>query len=54
MLRLASLTALFVLFRLLLKLSWVQVIPALFIFYLGSGGWKFLRIVFKTIRRDFT
>uniref|UniRef100_A0A8C0G5C0 Arachidonate--CoA ligase n=1 Tax=Chelonoidis abingdonii TaxID=106734 RepID=A0A8C0G5C0_CHEAB len=54
MLRLAFLTALFVLFRLVLKLSWVQVIPALFIFYLGSGGWKFLRIVFKTIRRDVT
>uniref|UniRef100_A0A8C8RRJ3 Arachidonate--CoA ligase n=1 Tax=Pelusios castaneus TaxID=367368 RepID=A0A8C8RRJ3_9SAUR len=52
MLRLAALTMLFVLFRLVLKLSWVQVIPALFIFYLGSGGWKFLRIFFKTIKRD--
>ncbi|XP_044296068.1 long-chain fatty acid transport protein 4 [Varanus komodoensis] len=52
--RFLALLLLFVVFRLLLDLPWVQVAPALLIFYLGSGGWKFLRIFVKTIRRDLT
>lgn len=52
MLRLVALLLLFVIFRLALGLPWLQVIPALSIFYLGSGGWRFLRVVVKTGRRD--
>ncbi|KAH0615572.1 hypothetical protein JD844_005013 [Phrynosoma platyrhinos] len=49
---LLALLLLFVVFRLFLDLPWIQVIPAILIFYLGSGGWKFLRIFVKTIKRD--
>ncbi|CAI5794436.1 long-chain fatty acid transport protein 4 [Podarcis lilfordi] len=52
MLRSAALLLLFVVFRLFLDLPWIQVVPALLIFYLGSGGWTFLRIVIMTARRD--
>ncbi|XP_066466961.1 long-chain fatty acid transport protein 4 [Tiliqua scincoides] len=52
MLRLAALLVLFVVFRLFLGLPWFQVIPALLIFYLGSGGWRFLRLIVKTSKRD--
>ncbi|XP_034989249.1 long-chain fatty acid transport protein 4 [Zootoca vivipara] len=52
MLRSVALLLLFVVFRLFLELPWIQVVPALLIFYLGSGGWTFLRIVIKTARRD--
>ncbi|XP_063000535.1 long-chain fatty acid transport protein 4 [Elgaria multicarinata webbii] len=54
MFRLVALLLLFVVFRLFLDLPWIQVVPALLIFYLGSGGWKFLRIFVKTIKRDVT
>uniref|UniRef100_A0A8C2YGS8 Very long-chain fatty acid transport protein n=1 Tax=Coturnix japonica TaxID=93934 RepID=A0A8C2YGS8_COTJA len=54
MLRLAAFAALLLFFRVSLELSWVQAIPALFIFYLGSGGWDFFLIFIKTIRRDVT
>ncbi|XP_053138290.1 long-chain fatty acid transport protein 4 [Hemicordylus capensis] len=52
MLRLAALLLLFVVFRLFLGLSWIQVVPALLIFYLGTGGWTFVRILIKTAKRD--
>ena len=54
MLRLAAFAALLLFFRVSLELSWAQAIPALFIFYLGSGGWDFFLIFIKTIRRDVT
>ncbi|KAM6431232.1 long-chain fatty acid transport protein 4 [Liasis olivaceus] len=54
MMRLVVLLSFFVIFRLFLDLPWIQVVPALLIFYLGSGGWKFLRIFVKTIKRDAT
>ncbi|KFQ99380.1 Long-chain fatty acid transport protein 4, partial [Opisthocomus hoazin] len=54
MLRLAAFAALLLFFRVSLGLSWAQAIPALFIFYLGSGGWNFFLIFIKTIRRDVT
>nr|XP_033817432.1 long-chain fatty acid transport protein 4 isoform X2 [Geotrypetes seraphini]XP_033817433.1 long-chain fatty acid transport protein 4 isoform X2 [Geotrypetes seraphini]XP_033817434.1 long-chain fatty acid transport protein 4 isoform X2 [Geotrypetes seraphini] len=50
--RLAACTMLLLLFRGVLHLPWIQLIPALLIFYLGSGGWRFLRIFFKTVGRD--
>ncbi|XP_036384569.1 long-chain fatty acid transport protein 4 isoform X2 [Megalops cyprinoides] len=52
MLRLACCTALLFLLRLFLGLPWLQVIPSLLIFYLGSGGWKFAHIFMKTVQRD--
>nr|XP_003229743.3 PREDICTED: long-chain fatty acid transport protein 4 [Anolis carolinensis] len=52
MLRFLALLLLLVVFRFFLDLPWIQVIPAILIFYLGSGGWKFLRIVVKTAKRD--
>ncbi|MBN3323899.1 S27A4 protein, partial [Atractosteus spatula] len=52
MLRLALCAAVLFLLRLVLGLPWVQVLPGLLIFYLGSGGWKFIRIFAKTVRRD--
>ncbi|KAM6237390.1 long-chain fatty acid transport protein 4 isoform 2-T3 [Spheniscus humboldti] len=54
MLRLAAFAALLLFFRVSLELSWAQAIPALFIFYLGSGGWDFFLIFIKTIQRDVT
>uniref|UniRef100_A0A8C7ZJV6 Arachidonate--CoA ligase n=1 Tax=Oryzias sinensis TaxID=183150 RepID=A0A8C7ZJV6_9TELE len=38
--------------RLLLGLPWYQVLPAILIFYLGSGGWSFVDIIVKTLGRD--
>ncbi|NWI44399.1 S27A4 protein, partial [Picathartes gymnocephalus] len=54
MLRLAAFAAVLLFLRVTLELSWVQAIPALFIFYLASGGWDFFLIFLKTIQRDFT
>lgn len=54
MLRLAAFAVLLLFFRVSLELSWAQAIPALFIFYLGSGGWDFFLIFLKTVRRDVT
>uniref|UniRef100_A0A8K9X0Z5 Arachidonate--CoA ligase n=1 Tax=Oncorhynchus mykiss TaxID=8022 RepID=A0A8K9X0Z5_ONCMY len=50
--RLACCTVLLFLLRLLVGLPWFQVLPSILIFYLGSGGWKFVLIFAKTIRRD--
>uniref|UniRef100_A0A8K9X428 long-chain-fatty-acid--CoA ligase n=1 Tax=Oncorhynchus mykiss TaxID=8022 RepID=A0A8K9X428_ONCMY len=52
MMRLACCTVLLFLLRLLVGLPWFQVLPSILIFYLGSGGWKFVLIFAKTIRRD--
>uniref|UniRef100_A0A673XLM8 Very long-chain fatty acid transport protein n=1 Tax=Salmo trutta TaxID=8032 RepID=A0A673XLM8_SALTR len=52
MMRLACCTVLLFLLRLLVGLPWFQVLPSILIFYLGSGGWKFLLIFAKTISRD--
>lgn len=54
MLRLAAFAAMLLFFRVTLELSWAQAIPALFIFYLGSGGWEFFLIFLKTVKRDVT
>uniref|UniRef100_A0AAY4ADS6 Arachidonate--CoA ligase n=1 Tax=Denticeps clupeoides TaxID=299321 RepID=A0AAY4ADS6_9TELE len=50
--RLACCTALLFLLRLVLGLPWLQVIPAVLIFYLGTGGHAFLRVFVKTLGRD--
>ncbi|KAM9307242.1 long-chain fatty acid transport protein 4 [Pholidichthys leucotaenia] len=52
MIRAACSTALLFLLRLLVGLSWFQVLPAVLIFYLGSGGWDFLHIFIRTVGRD--
>ncbi|XP_063172348.1 long-chain fatty acid transport protein 4 [Candoia aspera] len=52
MMRLVVLLSFFVIFRLFFDLPWIQVVPALLIFYLGSGGWNFVRIFVKTFKRD--
>ncbi|XP_043914794.1 long-chain fatty acid transport protein 4 [Protopterus annectens] len=52
MFRLAFCVLLLFVLRLLLHLPWLQVIPAILIFYLGSGGWKFMKVFMKTIGRD--
>uniref|UniRef100_A0A8C8HY75 Arachidonate--CoA ligase n=1 Tax=Oncorhynchus tshawytscha TaxID=74940 RepID=A0A8C8HY75_ONCTS len=52
MMRLACCTVLLFLLRLLVGLPWFQVLPSILIFYLSSGGWKFVLIFAKTIRRD--
>uniref|UniRef100_A0A669D4J1 Arachidonate--CoA ligase n=1 Tax=Oreochromis niloticus TaxID=8128 RepID=A0A669D4J1_ORENI len=52
MMRLACCTALLFVLRLLVGLPWYQVLPAILIFYLGSGGWNFLDIFAKTVGRD--
>uniref|UniRef100_A0A673WXE2 Arachidonate--CoA ligase n=1 Tax=Salmo trutta TaxID=8032 RepID=A0A673WXE2_SALTR len=44
MMRLACCTVLLFVFRLLVGLPWFQVLPSILIFYLGSGGWKFIYI----------
>ncbi|NWI15875.1 S27A4 protein, partial [Crypturellus soui] len=54
MLRLAVLAALLLFLRVSLELSWVQAIAAVSAFHLASGGWRFLFIFFKTVRRDVT
>uniref|UniRef100_A0A673X8F8 Arachidonate--CoA ligase n=1 Tax=Salmo trutta TaxID=8032 RepID=A0A673X8F8_SALTR len=54
MMRLACCTVLLFVFRLLVGLPWFQVLPSILIFYLGSGGWKFIYIFAKTIGRDLT
>uniref|UniRef100_A0AAQ5ZJJ6 Arachidonate--CoA ligase n=1 Tax=Amphiprion ocellaris TaxID=80972 RepID=A0AAQ5ZJJ6_AMPOC len=50
MMRLACCTVLLFVLRLLVGLPWYQVLPAVLIFYLGSGGWKFLQIFARTIK----
>lgn len=52
MMRLACCAVLLLVLRLLAALPWLQVLPAILIFYLGSGGWRFLHIFTKTIGRD--
>uniref|UniRef100_A0AAQ4R2T6 Very long-chain fatty acid transport protein n=1 Tax=Gasterosteus aculeatus aculeatus TaxID=481459 RepID=A0AAQ4R2T6_GASAC len=52
MMRLACSTALLFVLRLLVGLPWFQVLPAILIFYLGTGGWSFLKIFAKTVGRD--
>uniref|UniRef100_A0A4W5MJW8 Arachidonate--CoA ligase n=1 Tax=Hucho hucho TaxID=62062 RepID=A0A4W5MJW8_9TELE len=52
MMRLACCTVLLFVLRLLVGLPWFQVLPSILIFYLGSGGWKFIYIFAKTIGRD--
>lgn len=52
MMRLACCAVLLFVLRLLVGLPWFQVLPAILIFYLGSGGWRFLHIFAKTIGRD--
>uniref|UniRef100_A0A8C0VWT2 Very long-chain fatty acid transport protein n=1 Tax=Cyanistes caeruleus TaxID=156563 RepID=A0A8C0VWT2_CYACU len=54
MLRLAAFAAVLLFFRVTLELSWAQAIPALFVFYLASGGWDFFLIFLKTLPRDIT
>ncbi|XP_064147441.1 long-chain fatty acid transport protein 4 isoform X3 [Loxodonta africana] len=48
----ASLLGVLLFSQLVLKLPWTQVGFSLLLLYLGSGGWRFIRIFFKTIRRD--
>lgn len=48
----ASLVGMLLFSRLVLKLPWAQVGFSLLLVYLGSGGWPFIRIFIKTIRRD--
>ncbi|XP_064798154.1 long-chain fatty acid transport protein 4-like [Oncorhynchus masou masou] len=52
MMRLACCTVLLFVLRLLVGLPWFQVLSSILIFYLGSGGWKFIHIFAKTIGRD--
>uniref|UniRef100_H2M3C3 Very long-chain fatty acid transport protein n=1 Tax=Oryzias latipes TaxID=8090 RepID=H2M3C3_ORYLA len=52
MVRLGCCTAMLFVLRLLLGLPWYQVLPAILIFYLGSGGWSFVDIIVKTLGRD--
>lgn len=48
----ASFVGLMLFSKLVLKLPWTQVGFSLLLLYLGSGGWRFIRIFLKTIRRD--
>lgn len=48
----ASLVGVLLFSKLVLKLPWTQVGFSLLFLYLGSGGWRFVRIFIKTIRRD--
>lgn len=48
----ASLLGALLFSKLVLKLPWTQVVFSLLFLYLGSGGWRFVQIFFKTIRRD--
>ncbi|XP_017563685.1 long-chain fatty acid transport protein 4 [Pygocentrus nattereri] len=52
MLRLGCSTALLFVLRLLFGLPWLQVLPAILIFFFGTGGWTSLRVFMKTIGRD--
>ncbi|XP_018419558.1 PREDICTED: long-chain fatty acid transport protein 4 [Nanorana parkeri] len=52
MLRVASCMSLLLLFKAVVGLPWFQTIGAVLVFYLGSGGWKFLKVFYKTIGRD--
>lgn len=48
----ASLVGVLLFSKLVLKLPWTQVGFSLLFLYLGSGGWRFIRVFLKTIRRD--
>lgn len=48
----ASLLGVLLFSKLVLKLPWTQVGFSLLLLYLGSGGWRFVRIFIKTVRRD--
>ncbi|CAO2598388.1 Long-chain fatty acid transport protein 4 [Lemmus lemmus] len=48
----ASLVGTLLFSKLVLKLPWTQVGFSLLLLYLGFGGWRFIRIFIKTVRRD--
>lgn len=48
----ASLVGALLFSKLVLKLPWTQVGFSLLLLYLGSGGWRFIRVFIKTVRRD--
>ncbi|XP_063792694.1 long-chain fatty acid transport protein 4 [Pseudophryne corroboree] len=52
MLRLASCTSLLLLLKAVVGLPWFQAIGGVLVFYLGSGGWRFMKVFYKTIGRD--
>ncbi|XP_044161921.1 long-chain fatty acid transport protein 4-like [Bufo gargarizans] len=52
MLRLASCSSLLLLFKAVVGLPWFQSLGAVFVFYLGTGGWRFMKVFYKTIGRD--
>ncbi|XP_075041200.1 long-chain fatty acid transport protein 4 [Mixophyes fleayi] len=52
MLRVASCTSLLLLLKAVVGLPWFQTIGGVLVFYLGSGGWKFWKVFYKTIGRD--
>lgn len=52
MLRVASCMSLLLLFKAVVGLPWFQTIGGVLVFYLGSGGWKFMKVFYKTIGRD--
>ncbi|KAM9326894.1 long-chain fatty acid transport protein 4 [Gastrophryne carolinensis] len=52
MLRVASCTSLLLLLKAVIGLPWFQVIGGVLVFYLGSGGWRFMKVFCKTIKRD--
>ncbi|XP_048875111.1 long-chain fatty acid transport protein 4 [Brienomyrus brachyistius] len=52
MLRLACCAGLLFLLRLIMDLPWWQVVTSIIIFYLSSGGWRFVDVVVKTLGRD--
>ncbi|XP_068104678.1 long-chain fatty acid transport protein 4 [Hyperolius riggenbachi] len=52
MLRVASCTSLLLLLKAVVGLPWFQSVGAVLVFYLGSGGWRFLKVFYKTLGRD--
>ncbi|XP_053329615.1 long-chain fatty acid transport protein 4 [Spea bombifrons] len=52
MLRAAACTSLLLLLRAVVGLPWFQATGAALVFYLGSGGWAFLKVFYKTVGRD--
>ncbi|XP_072287562.1 long-chain fatty acid transport protein 4 [Pyxicephalus adspersus] len=52
MLRGVSCMSLLLLFKTVVGLPWFQTISAALVFYIGCGGWKFLKVFYKTVGRD--
>lgn len=52
MLRLASCSSLLLLLKAVVGLPWFQTLGAVFVFYLATGGWRFMKVFYKTIGRD--